>query len=946
MLTSALAVPEPQSTQSYSADSSGSGSSCSSSSCGRSFAWGLSPLPVLRSPSVKCSPDPPEVTAAQPMQQEGEAASAGDDKVDAAPRSPAGAPASPPPKMPSAGEPATGPDGALEGLPASASPAALLEKLSELAANSAAHSQQLQCVRMQHEAEKVELQRQLRALESRLSSQELLLFEVLKMLRAERPHAHQWLLLEAKATAAAAVAAAGQSNGTAAAHTSAQEQQRQQQEEEEEESDQDEDLVELLRDKPTRWARRLHRWSACIDHLPLLGAPVSPSMRLSSGASQASAGSSNLSSDDATVAAAAAAAGVPPSSSSSSRGLLDSVEEGYHTGWGSSGLRVALLSPAGKLLSAAAVKAADTFRNFLAHATVRQEAWLRTFASFALTAAPVEALARARQLHLRLLEDAVALPASDLLLLVAEWIQPDPAAEEAAPAGAPASRAEGREVAGGGKPHMRVLCLLERAAAAACELPLRRLKREAGMAIFAFEPFSVCVQLGRSRSNNSSRSSRSSSRSSSSDSEDEEGSEVPSNKKLTVPICSIQGLRLVSPSAAPDSSKSSNSNSSSGSAASVGSCEGSRDQWKKAKLPGSETATQQRTEAAAEPQAQGERRIETERQTERKRQTEGDRQIEGEKQIETDKEQQKKARQQLLRMRTDAAHPTLEQQQQQKAGGQEGEKRSANPTQINHSTCSSSSSGSSSSSSSKRSRIVVSSAPIDGAPAGAPSGPHSSDGCMLASKAGGKEAEAAVKKEIYTNPDAPVQYAHKNEDSRKTDGKQTRLLPNAAGAGAAAPAGRSTAAAALTAGVDGESRRGVGCTSVRCCGLSVQQQLEQQQQQLPRVRASVPRQGREQLPGFECEQCCGFYGLLEQQGEGHSSSGSSNNKVAGAAHSGRHKWRRTDADTDTDTDTEAATNGKAAVGAAAAAASTNQRRCSRHRHFVPPPSTPPGFWDL
>ncbi|CDJ68848.1 hypothetical protein, conserved [Eimeria necatrix] len=945
MLTSALAVPEPQSTQSYSADSSGSGSSCSSSSCGRSFAWGLSPLPVLRSASLKCSSDPPEVTAAQPMQQEGEAASAGDGKVGAAPGSPAGAAAGPPTKIPSAEERAAGPDGALEGLSASASPAALLEKLSELAANSAAHSQQLQCVRMQHEAEKVELQRQLRALESRLSSQELLLFEVLKMLRAERPHAHQWLLLEAKATAAAAVAAAGQSNGTAAAHANAQEQQRQQQEEEEEESDQDEDLVELLRDKPTRWARRLHRWSACIDHLPLLGAPVSPSMRLSSGASQASAGSSNLSNDDA-AAAAAAAEGVPPSSSSSSRGLLDSVEEGYHSGWGSSGLRVALLSPAGKLLSAAAVKAADTFRNFLAHATVRQEAWLRTFASFALTAAPVESLARARQLHLRLLEDAVALPSSDLLLLVAEWIQSDPAVEEAAAAAAaPAARAEGREVAGDGKPHMRVLCLLERAAAAACELPLRRLKREAGMAVFAFEPFSVCVQLGRNRSNNSSRSSRSSSRSSSSDSEDEEGSDAPSSKKLTVPICSIQGLRLISPSAAPDSSKSSSS-SSSGSAASVGFCEGSGDQWKKTKLPANEAPTQQQIEAAAEPQAQGERRIETERQTERKRQTEGDRQIEGEKQIETDKEQQKKARQQLLRKPTDAAHPTLEQQQQQKAGGQEGEKRSANPTQINRSTCSSSSSGSSSSSSSKRSRIVVSSAPIDGAPARAPSGPHSSGGCMLASKAGGKEAEAAVKKEIYTNPDAPVQYAHKNEDSRKTDGKQTRLLPNAAGADAAAPAGRSTAAAATTAGVDGESRRSVGCTSVRCCGLSVQQQLDQQQQQLPRVRASVPRQGRQQLPGFECEQCCGFYGLLEQQGEGQSSSGSSNNKVAGAAHSGRHKWRRTDADTDTDTDTEAATNGKAAVAAGAAAASTNQRRCSRHRHFVPPPSTPPGFWDL
>lgn len=113
-------------------------------------------------------------------------------------------------------------------------------------------------------------------------------------------------------------------------------------------------------------------------------------------------------------------------------------------------------------------------------------------------------------------------------------------------------------------------------------------------------------------------------------------------------------------------------------------------------------------------------------------------------------------------------------------------------------------------------------------------------------------------------------------------------------------------------------------TAVRCSGKAAQQQLERMRQHLPRVRGLPPRQIRQQLPAFVCDECAAFFGMVGKDLPKDRCCRHGQQSSAEAAKcNSEHEWQQ-----------------------GSAPSAGQQHKWSRHRQFAAPPSTPPGYWDL
>ncbi|KAL8424978.1 hypothetical protein Efla_004455 [Eimeria flavescens] len=682
----------------------------------------------------------------------------------------------------------------------------------------------------------------------------------------------------------------------------------------------------LLSDAPAEWTTKLLDWSTRVDCLPIAGAGMCAQPHASKAEKEKEgeeeekeeeeeeegeedSGSSECSYSGGEAAAASAAAAAAGAAAASALADLQRQKEGE-------GLQLHVMGVGGAELSAAAESDALLFKAFVANASLRQEAWLETFSSFAGTAVPAEALLQADSLQLQLLDEAVTLPETDMLLLVAESLLPAGCCRQ--------THKEG----------MRVLGLLERSVAARCFVKSRNLRRGAVVEVCDFEPFCAVIQpTDPDTSSSSSSSSGSSNGNSSSNRRSRSNGCLQRRKVLTIPICSLQKIRLKrgppstgdeggsprAPSGSPGDSKGGCSVSTPQGAAAGGSqpagscCSGSSRQREgdggEAGPPSSSggpresvccreetTGPLPQTPNGLKRRKTGECEVEREQQQEpqpleeqtrrgplqeRQRAGGGCRSL-----------HQSSAEGHFMRGAPEAvteqqARPPKQQQQQQQQENSTADQRSRG-----------------------RQEEGGTRAEAAGRAAELPS--NASLHANLRSR-GVREAGPRAASEAAACADIPAPAAR-------------------AAAATAAAATAATAAAAAPAGGEG-ARRGGAAASIRCSGQAAQQQLQQQRQQLPRARGTVSRELLQQLPAFDCPDCAAFFGLVGKEAVG---------REVTCKHARGQQETQQPSCSSTRGEPETAT----AAAAAAAAAAADNRMWSRHRQLAPPPSTPPGYWDL
>lgn len=610
---------------------------------------------------------------------------------------------------------------------------------------------------------------------------------------------------------------------------------------------------DVLSDAPANWTSKLFDWSIRVDCLPVAEVGVRESPRATA---FKGSGSSSVETE--------AAAEPPPNAASDS----DEVP------WcGYQGLRVHVMGSGGSSLSPAADRDAQRFRDFIGNASLRQEAWMETFSSFAVTAAPVAALLQAESLKLQLLDESVTLPDTDLLLLVAESLEP---------LGGPPL-----------KVGLRVLCLLERTVAARCNVKSNSLRKGALVDLLEFEPFCVCVQPKGADSESSSNNSKF------------------QRKVLSIPVCSLQRIKLVRGASSHEEGSASGSDSSSaqgnmdsqglpnrvngnktvGSSTSSGSrsCQGGRHGH-------ASTDSNEPTGSATD---SGEPH--SVKATRKRRASEGEAESEerSEDQIQVGPQGQDASAKPQARAES--------RQQQRPADHQEHSTTQAETRPLT--SCS-------------RKHLGDQGHASDGTVTEklVPSKTHSGDDTHPAKTACTLEGCAKIAQTTLQHAGARQARTAANKSGSEGSVTSCKTFRVKDSCPHADDHWKRTANAAPSA----ETCQRTGtATSIRCSGQAAQQDLERMRQQLPRVRAVLPRQMRQQLPAFDCSECSAFFGMVERC---QSLSGSCG-----------HGHRR-------------ATVGEEGIeigGRQASAGGFGQQRMfSRHRHFAPPPSTPPGFWDL
>ena len=593
---------------------------------------------------------------------------------------------------------------------------------------------------------------------------------------------------------------------------------------------------DILSAAPAHWTSKLFDWSSRVDDLPIATVGVRRCVRT-----------------------AAANAGSDPSSE-----VFSDTENSCHASdtdelqdCEGQGLRVHVMGSGGLPMSPAASRDAQRFRDFIGNASLRQEAWMETFSSFAATAAPVGALAHAGSLKLQLLDGAVTLPATDLLLLVAESLEP---------LGSPPLKAG-----------MRVLCLLERSVAARCSVRSGSLRKGVPVDVHEFEPFCVCVQPNYDDTNSS-------------------NSNNGNRKVLTVPVCSLQGIKLARRARAPsdDGGSSSdsdtagshhtgksrdppaggtkdNSNNTPGNVSNNGSSRGGGNS------EGCVTAVTS-TDAHGTPG----RWIST---AKRRKMHEEAVQIEDENRSGQLRQETTEQPQERVAGRDGQGHvqPQTQQAECCQAAAQSGEAlanshigsvvQAQNTNQTHNSRQDLSDITSTSEGDVREPRPVSSSCPQDGSTRQVNANRGATETSAISTKASHQEGLSSTADTTATT-----------ESCRRTG---------------------------MT-------------TSVRCSGQAAQKQLEHIRQHLPRVRAVLPRQMRQQLPAFDCDECSSFFGMMGKMMPSDicCRQGQQSSEGAGKCNSGSERQR------------------------ACASAVCQERIWSRHRQFAPPPSTPPGYWDL
>ncbi|KAL8432447.1 hypothetical protein ACSSS7_004628 [Eimeria intestinalis] len=607
---------------------------------------------------------------------------------------------------------------------------------------------------------------------------------------------------------------------------------------------------DVLSDAPANWTSKLFDWCTRVDCLPIAEVALSEPL------------ASSCAPDKGSVSSETGEGDVEPLSTAS-----DEEEQIQLEG---QGLRMHVMGAGGAALSAAAERDGGRFIDFVRSASLRQEAWVETFSSFAATAVPIADLTRATSLMLGLLDEAVTLPDTDMLLLVAQSLEP-----------------VGNECQ---KVGLRVLCLLERAVAARCNVRSGSLRRGALLEVHAFEPFCAVVQPE----------------------EEESSGGSTKGKLLIIPICSLQKIKLErgapSPEAGSASARSGDSASHSGAgdgaqasghtsmaanaaAALEGSSRTSSRRETSAGGGGSDRpAVADRTAELAEPTMDGGKRRKT---------------CDVEEKNEARKGERRSEAGEPTSVRREPGEPQMEtsgQHRQQRPRGEfQGRERGSASTQQSGSR-----------GSSAANNQCGSSPQVD---FGSTKGSTARD-----SEAGRSSSSEAGAHSIATSPPA---HGSRQQSGASSESGAAGSRPSRVAAASGAAACRAPAAAA-----ESSSRRTATSTSVRCSAQAAQQQLEDARQHLPRVRGVLPKQLRQQLPAFDCEECASFYGMVG--GGPPLERGTCKHKKLESVKQG-NCIRESKGQ-------QARHGGSSAAG--------DPRMWSRHRQFAAPPSTPPGYWDL
>ncbi|KAL8452858.1 hypothetical protein Emed_001156 [Eimeria media] len=712
----------------------------------------------------------------------------------------------------------------------------LQKAVAALVALNRAQSENIQALRHQWSLRHFELGGKITTLETSLRQHHSLLVRIIENVRSGRLHALNWNELEQ-----ALPHLRQESSELSCADT--RDLQARDQEATWEAND-------VLSDAPANWTSKLFDWCSRVDCLPI--AEVALSDPLADSCAQ----------DKASVSSETGEGDVEPLSTAS-----DEEEQIHCEG---QGLRLHVMGAGGAALSPAAERDAERFRDFIRNASLRQEAWMETFSSFAVTAVPIADLSRTTSLKLLLLDEAVTLPDTDMLLLVAESL------------GAVGSQPQ--------KVGLRVLCLLERAVAARCSVRSGSLRKGALVEVHAFEPFCAVVQP-----------------------EEEESSSVSTKRKLlTIPICSLQKIRLARAAASPEAASSacnadsakpsgasegvevsaSTSTSAAAAAAAAAAVEGVSRRSTRREIPAGGGGGEQRP-AAAEKSAEA---------TQHSLDGGKKRKICGGEEAEEAQKGERRSEASERRETVEPQKETPEQRRQQRAGAERQEAESACMQQ------------SSSRDASSRKQCSYSMQGGSGLTKGS------------AARESGASRSSASDREAPSRATSPPAHACRQQSGGSGDNGAagSRALRAVASSGAAACSRAPTAAAAA----ESSSRRTATGTSVRCSAHAAQQQLEQARQHLPRVRAVLPRQLRQQLPAFDCEECASFYGMV--------GGGPCGDRIT-CKHKKLDPVKQAKCSKESEGQ-QSRHEGGAAVG--------DPRMWSRHRQFAPPPSTPPGYWDL
>ncbi|OEH76821.1 hypothetical protein cyc_06683 [Cyclospora cayetanensis] len=553
----------------------------------------------------------------------------------------------------------------------------------------------------------------------------------------------------------------------------------------------------FLSDSPSLWISKLVHWCDRIDGLPI--ASLGPANSLQSEPSHRDAGGNRSS--------------VPAVAYERLRGRYRRDSESNElSSCEGQGLRVHLLSSERGSLSAAALRDAERFKDFIEGASLRQEAWLETFSSFAATAAPVASLSAAKSLSLELLDEAVTLLASDLLLLVAEALEPEQSLKAA-------SIRQG----------MRVLCLLERSAAARCNIKSGRLRKGTSMKVFAFEPFAVCVQPNCENT------------------DDSRTGEAP-----------CRGTADGTPGPLPTG-------------------EGLQKRQRTVKA---EKSTKERQDGTTHPGA-------------RPKLLSSGAFGRGQEQLQT--------------CTRDSSCPSNQPSEGSQTLVGNSSSRTTVSLQLGHDhSC--------------RLNRSEGSARASGGPCspGASRAPVTWESTATANR-------DEIKAKEKLSQEAGV--SERRGASGISEGARSSNVQAVDGA-PCSPKGHCGAPAS-----EGNSSRSGAVVSVRCSGQAAQQQLERMQQQLPRVRAAVPKSVRQQLPAFGCQECTSFFDMMGKiRGCPGAPKGCSHYRDKGI-----HAAKAPESDDELRVER---------LRAPTISEPKQQRITSRHRQLAPPPSTPPGYWDL
>ncbi|XP_026193105.1 uncharacterized protein LOC34622793 [Cyclospora cayetanensis] len=636
----------------------------------------------------------------------------------------------------------------------------------------------------------------------------------------------------------------------------------------------------FLSDSPSLWISKLVHWCDRIDGLPI--ASLGPANSLQSEPSHRDAGGNRSS--------------VPAVAYERLRGRYRRDSESNElSSCEGQGLRVHLLSSERGSLSAAALRDAERFKDFIEGASLRQEAWLETFSSFAATAAPVASLSAAKSLSLELLDEAVTLLASDLLLLVAEALEPEQSLKAA-------SIRQG----------MRVLCLLERSAAARCNIKSGRLRKGTSMKVFAFEPFAVCVQPNCENTDDS------------------------RCTKLTIPVCSLQGLKLTQTSASQDQWSS---------AFSASDREDSRETTRTGGGPASSSSNSISSDSS---NGNGSNRSnpDAELRSGSSEGRTGEAPCRGTADgtpgpLPTGEGLQKRQRtvkaEKSTKERQDGTtHPGAGPKLLSSGAFGRGQEQLQTCTRDSSCPSNQPSEGSQTLVGNSSSRTTVSlqlghdhscrlnrsegSARASGGPCspGASRAPVTWESTATANR-------DEIKAKEKLSQEAGV--SERRGASGISEGARSSNVQAVDGA-PCSPKGHCGAPAS-----EGNSSRSGAVVSVRCSGQAAQQQLERMQQQLPRVRAAVPKSVRQQLPAFGCQECTSFFDMMGKiRGCPGAPKGCSHYRDKGI-----HAAKAPESDDELRVER---------LRAPTISEPQQQRITSRHRQLAPPPSTPPGYWDL